>query len=114
MHFDYEKESGVSATIIFKPTTTINTRTASSLAQLQLTHHLQALLPEQIPIALQQTTLEEASQTLPTPIIGRAAARRADKVLAATTEGKLKTTTQTTTNACKQTISTVSNSNCKP
>ena len=42
--------------------TTINARTVSSLAPLQLKHHLQALLPEQIPIALQQTTLEEASQ----------------------------------------------------
>jgi len=31
MHFDYEKESSVLATIILKPTTTINTRTASSL-----------------------------------------------------------------------------------
>ena len=60
--FDHEKESGLSATAIFKPTTTINTKTASSLALPQLKHQLQALLPEQIPIALEQTSLEEASQ----------------------------------------------------
>jgi len=31
VHFDHEKESDLSTTVIFKPTTTINTRTSSSL-----------------------------------------------------------------------------------
>ena len=46
MHFDHEEESGSSASVIVKhivkPTTTINTRTASSLAQLQLKHYLKS------------------------------------------------------------------------
>ena len=82
----------LSATANFKPTTTTNTRTASCLAPIQLKHHRQALLPEQIEIALQHTTLqlEENKPTLPTQIIERAVVRRADKAHAETTQGKLK------------------------
>jgi len=50
----------------------------------------------------------------PTLTIGHAAAKRAAKSLAASTKGKLKTTTRTTTNAFKPTKLSVTNSDCPP
>ena len=63
MHFDHEKETGLSATVCHLQTkydddTTMNAK----LSQVQRNFNSPALLPERIPIALQQTILEEASQ----------------------------------------------------
>ena len=102
MQFDHEKESGLSAAHGHLQTNyhyEHKNCLKSSATWTQAPH--QAILPEQIPIALQQTTMEQTSQ----PRIGRMATK-ADKVLAATTKGKMKTTTQTTTSASKQTMST--------